>query len=59
MKITYESDNKDVGCTFTVPEDTVIYDMMDTLEKLLIGIGYDQNTIKEGFLTKAEVYKNE
>ncbi len=59
MKITYRTNSGDQNCSFTVPKDLHIYDMMDVLEKLLIGIGYDQNVIKEGFIAKAEVYKNE
>ncbi len=59
MKISYESEDGIHKCSFTVPEDIDIYDMMDILENLLHGIGYSQNVVKEGFLAQAEVYKNE
>ncbi len=59
MKISYESESNDARCSFTEREDLDIYDMIDVLEKLLIGIGYDQNVIKEGFIAKAEEIKNE
>ncbi len=59
MKISYESDDGKHKCSFTVPEDIDIFDLMDTLENLLHGIGYSTSLIKEGFIAKEEVYKNE
>lgn len=53
MKIKIENYNK----YFTFEEereDYNIHEMMDILESLLISIGYHPDTVKEGFLDKAE-----
>lgn len=58
MKITVETyDNK-----YTIEEphdDQDIYEMMGVLERMLFAMGYNPDSVKEGFIDIADAYKED
>jgi len=56
MKITIESHDKSI--IEVENNDLNIHEMMDLLERLLLGSGYHPNTVKDGFIAKAQAYEN-
>jgi len=57
MKIIFEYDEKNRIELITEAEN--IHEVMDEIEKALIAYGFHSNSVKEGFIQKAEDYQEE